>query len=170
MTKINDDASDAQKFSNISLNIAEFRSSYNEFALDRDSWQTKEPRSRDAIITELLNQYMLNYTNKAHRNKGYRLVIFIVEIVLLISITGLCILLSIYFFLHQDKNVGNIISLIASYLTFAGLIIGILKIVTEYVFPKEEEKYITDIVKIIQTNDLEHKKENIKAAFHDNEN
>ena len=48
-------------------------------------------------------------------------------------------------------------------LTFLTLIVGILKIITKYVFPVNDEEYITRIVELIQNNDLENKKENIRA-------
>ena len=53
--------------------------------------------------------------------------------------------------------------MIAVCITFLSSVIGILTIITKYVFPEKEEEYITRIVEIIQTNDLENKRENIKA-------
>lgn len=38
------------------------------------------------------------------------------------------------------------------------------KIITKYVFPQNEEEYITHIVKSIQDNDLKNKKANIKSS------
>lgn len=34
------------------------------------------------------------------------------------------------------------------------LIIGLLKIITTYVFPQKDEEHIANLVKLIQTNDL----------------
>lgn len=42
---------------------------------------------------------------------------------------------------------------------------GILQTITKYVFQEKEEEYITRIVEIIQNNDLENKKENIRAQI-----
>lgn len=47
-------------------------------------------------------------------------------------------------------------------ITYLTLVIGILKIITEYVFPQKEEEYVTRIVKAIQKNDLKNKIENMK--------
>ena len=44
------------------------------------------------------------------------------------------------------------------------MVVGILKIITKYVFSDKDEEYITKIVEIIQNNDLENKKENIKTS------
>jgi hypothetical protein len=42
------------------------------------------------------------------------------------------------------------------------MIIGMLKIIVRYIFPENEEQYITKIVEDIQKNDLKNKRENIK--------
>lgn len=44
-----------------------------------------------------------------------------------------------------------------------------MKIITKYVFPVNDEEYITRIVEIIQNNDLENKKENIRIRIADAE-
>ena len=36
--------------------------------------------------------------------------------------------------------------------------------IVKYAFPEDDEKYITEIVKAIQSNDLENKKQNIQAS------
>ena len=56
------------------------------------------------------------------------------------------------------KCIGNVAKLISVCVTFLTLIVGIMTIITKYVFPENEEEYITRIVEIIQNNDLEHKK------------
>lgn len=63
----------------------------------------------------------------------------------------------------QANSVPNVIQLISVCITFLGLIVGLLQTITKYVFPENEEEYITRIVELIQNNDLENKKENIKV-------
>lgn len=48
--------------------------------------------------------------------------------------------------------------------TFAGLLLGSFNMIVKYAFPEDDEKYITEIVKAIQSNDLENKKQNIQAS------
>jgi H+/Cl- antiporter ClcA len=62
-----------------------------------------------------------------------------------------------------ETSIKAVIQLISVCVTFLTLIISILKIITKYVFPEKEEEYITRIVEIIQNNDLENKKENIRV-------
>lgn len=63
----------------------------------------------------------------------------------------------------NEMSAGNVAKLISVCVTFLTLIVGIMTIITKYVFPENEEEYITRIVEIIQNNDLEHKKENIRV-------
>lgn len=59
--------------------------------------------------------------------------------------------------------INNMVALITVCISYLTLVISILKIITKYVFPQNEEEYITRIVKSIQDNDLENKKTNIKS-------
>ena len=59
-------------------------------------------------------------------------------------------------------RVNNVVALITVCITYLSLVIGILKIITKYVFPQKEEEYVTRIVKAIQKNDLKNKIENMK--------
>ena len=65
--------------------------------------------------------------------------------------------------LNNSNTVEYLLRLIPICITFITLIIGTLNIIVKYVFPEKEEEYITKIVELIQNNDLEHKKENIKC-------
>lgn len=64
----------------------------------------------------------------------------------------------IIFLLKGIVQLESLVGLIVALISFVSLFIGILKIITEYIFPKNEEQYITKIVELIQTNDLENKK------------
>ena len=63
----------------------------------------------------------------------------------------------------EANSIPEVIQFISVCVTFLGLIVGLLQIITKYVFPENEEEYITRIVELIQNNDLENKKENIKV-------
>lgn len=60
-------------------------------------------------------------------------------------------------------SIANVVQIISVCVTFLGLIIGLLQTITKYIFPENEEEYITRIVEMIQNNDLENKKENIRV-------
>jgi hypothetical protein len=59
---------------------------------------------------------------------------------------------------QADMSVKNVVSLITICLTLLGSIIGLLKIITEYVFQKDESSNVIEIVKSMQSNDYDLKK------------
>lgn len=139
-----------------------FESTPDETTLQKDTYfdkyQTAQQQERDEKITKLLSAYENNYESKVKWNTGYRLAFVIVSLsltVLLFLIVGYCVIYSI------SRGIYNISLIVGSFVSLIGLPIGILKIIAEYIFPKEEEQYITQIVQSIQNNDLENKKTNI---------
>ena len=159
-------------------NITEFKSISN-FIYDMDSiedskqithyyednYATEQQKYRDIKITELLTNYVDSYKNKVESNQIYKRYLFYGSIVII----GVLTLVFVFFIgkiviCDNLNSIYSITQLVSLCITFIGLVIGILRIITSYVFPKNEEEYITRIVEIIQQNDLENKKENIKAT------
>ncbi len=136
-------------------------------ALGRDPFQTEQQRRRDKEITSLLKEYVKYYRIKALSGRKYRAVLFwgcaFITFVLLMA----CVFAIVWWTVKQDKDINDIIALVTACATLIGAVIGILKIITAYVFPGDDEKYVTGIVESIQKNDLENKKANMDAeTFH----
>lgn len=130
----------------------------------KDEFTTTQQRSRDKNITALLQSYVNTYNYKNSSNKWYKGILFGVCVLILISFTVVLIFTVINFGRAiQWMTTESVVQLISVCLTFLTLIVGILKIITKYVFPVNDEEYITRIVELIQNNDLENKKENIRA-------
>lgn len=129
-----------------------------------DEYTTDQQRRRDKKITELLNQYVDAYSYKNKSNKWYKGILLGLCAFILLSF---CVVFVILIFRVCGTNNGtpveSIVQLVSVCITFLTLIVSILKIITKYVFPEKEEEYITRIVEIIQNNDLENKKENIRV-------
>lgn len=130
----------------------------------QDGYSTRQQKLRDKRITELLNLYVDGYRKKVNSNIWYKslIVIFCICILLAFSVTFLILI-----FRFNNKSgirSEDLVSLISVCITFLTLIVGVLKIITTYVFPVNEEEYITRIVEAIQKNDLENKKENIRTG------
>lgn len=129
-----------------------------------DEYTTREQRQRDKKITELLSQYVEAYRYKNKSNKWYKGLLFGLCSIILLSFSVVFVILIFKIdFSNSQPSTESIIQLISVCVTFLTLIIGIIKIITKYVFPEKEEEYITRIVEIIQKNDLKNKKENIRA-------
>lgn len=130
----------------------------------QDTYTTEEQRKRDRKVTELLEEYVEGYKYKNKSNKWYKAILLVCScgILLAFSVIFLILIWKVDFS-EQSVSVNNLVELITVCITFLTLIVGILKIITKYVFPEKEEEYITRIVEIIQNNDLENKKENIRV-------
>lgn len=127
--------------------------------LRRAPFVTDEEDTRDIWITDLLGIYVDAYEEKMERNRDYRSYILwtCVSIIVLLAIV-----LALLPFQVLEGNggmkMGDVVSFITAIGSFLALIVGMLHVITEYVFPKDDEKYITEIVKAIQENDLKNRK------------
>ena len=152
-------------FSEIVGSIGFFREVENDKGMAYiDEYTTNQQRVRDKKITDLLSKYVDTYSYKSESNKWYKGILFgiCVLILMLFSVVFVVLIFKIDITKAQVSTEG-VIQFISVCVTFLTLIVSILKIITKYVFPEKEEEYITRIVEIIQNNDLENKKENIKV-------
>lgn len=126
---------------------------------------TSEQIKRDEQITLLLTKYVNNYSDKIENNKDYKAQIFTV-CESIIVMYALVIPFAILYICNSRKGStitgADVAALLSVCISFLGLIIGLMQIITKYVFPEKEEEYITQIVRAIQENDLKHKKQNMK--------
>ena len=129
-----------------------------------DTYATRQQKTRDCKITDLLSTYVETYNYKSKSNKWYKGILFFICIGILLAF---CISFIIFIcnvdFNGEASSLSDVIQLISVCITFLGLIVGLLQTITKYVFPANEEEYITRIVELIQNNDLENKKENIRV-------
>lgn len=143
----------------LSLLIGKYVENDKDFT---DSFLTSEQRKRDTYITLLLEKYVDAYKNKIKTQKKYRQTIFGFCIMACTFFTfGLIAVLLYIMFMPNSIYIEELVSLVSIIATFAVSILALIKIITEYCFPKNDEEYITSIVKCIQENDLRHKIVNI---------
>lgn len=130
-----------------------------------DKFSTAEQKQRDKYVTTLLKSYVYNYENKTILNMKYKGKLFHVFLILTCILTLIFSACIVYVFVDlKNSNIAEyLIKILPICVTFVTLIIGTLNIIVKYVFPEKEEEYITKIVEIIQNNDLENKKENIRS-------
>lgn len=130
----------------------------------KDNYQTREQKARDCEITKLLRQYVTSYSEKVKTQKTYRKVLLSLcaSIIGAFSVAFLVLLLH-FGFRTSSVDVTGIVSLISICVTFLVSILGLAQIITKYCFPENDEEYITRIVEVIQTNDLQNKMANMKS-------
>lgn len=137
----------------------------NKQDLYNDEFQTPEQKNRDENISRLLGYYVNFFGRKKIENienrKGIKWFCFLSALLLIIMIFSI-LAITIIFNIDSLYSVAVILS--AMFGLF-GTIFGIIKYVARFAFPEEDEKYITEIVRSIQENDLKDKQENIKVSF-----
>lgn len=134
-----------------------------------DIYQTHEQKIRDRQITTLLKKYVEAYSNKINIQKTYRQCLFYgaCGIVVAFSVVIIVAVISAMTGAINIAKIPGAISIITTCVTLLTAILGLVTIITKYCFPENDEEYITRIVKSIQDNDLENKKENIRSAKKD---
>ena len=137
----------------------------NEFK----DYLTDSQRKRDNQISCLLEQFVSNYKNKVEGNKDFRKILFYFSLIF-VSVFATGMIVSLIILSCNSFDVAGIVSFVSACTALIAVPIGILKIVVTYIFPSAEERYIADIVQLIQNNDLENKKINIKALSEENTN
>ena len=136
-----------------------------------DEFITAEQKKRDKEITKLLTYYVLAYNEKRKSNPKYKKIILYLCCGIILVFSSLFIyLLIIVSKTMSSIAVNNVVALVTVCISYLTLVIGILKIITKYVFPQQEEEYITRIVEDIQKNDLKNKKTNIRISSKNEDN
>ena len=146
-----------------------FKKASNDFGLEIQDNLTEEQKLRDEIITTLLDQYVNHYTEKNKFAEKYRDKLLNLFLVIMVLLFGAFIFVTLSFASKADKNWVDLTGIISSFTAIISLIVGALKVVGEYIYPKDDEQYITSIVSSIQQNDLAHKIENMKMLSYQND-
>lgn len=129
----------------------------------QDKFVTHQQSLRDKEITRLLEEYVKAYQYKVKSGKVYRPIIFGICMLIIIAFaTVLVWMVTQVIAISSEIKISGLAAFITACVTFLSLIIGLLTIITKYFFPEDDEKYITQIVESIQSNDLENKRENAK--------
>ena len=131
--------------------------------LGNDPFQTPEQEARDKHISDILRLYREAYDAKIHQTKRYRSWLFYGCISLTYLLVAACVASVIKWVFFTTVSIESIASLAAVCATLIGSIAVILQTIVRYTFPEKEEENITEIIKTIQSSDLENKKLNISA-------
>jgi hypothetical protein len=123
--------------------------------------KTNHQNHRDYLTSLFFQNYVNTQKDKLDfRNKWRKVLSIGAGISVMIIVLALMILPVIFIFVMPQKNTvfENIITLIATIVPLTSALIGILTIVTKYVFPENDDQSVTDIVKAILSNDYENRK------------
>lgn len=127
----------------------------DSFSSYQDPYQTEEQLKRDSTITKLLTEYYEAYVRKGKMRMYLQQGIWgLCAVFVMGSIIALLYLTQKVVF-HSDElsDLNAIVGFVTAFVSFAGLVFGLMTIITRFAFPENDEQYITDIVKAIQDND-----------------
>lgn len=127
----------------------------DSFSSYQDPYQTEEQLKRDSTITKLLTEYYEAYVRKGKMRMYLQQGIWgLCAVFVMGSIIALLFLTQKVVF-HSDElsDLNAIVGFVTAFVSFAGLVFGLMTIITRFAFPENDEQYITDIVKAIQDND-----------------
>lgn len=124
-----------------------------------DEYQTEAQDKRDHQVTDLLTEYVMDYKKSNTNKAGMKIALFVICAALIIGFSAVLIwVINIALVKDTVVAMGTLITVVLTYLTS---LITILTIITKHLFPSEQDRNITEIVKVIQKNDLAHKQMNI---------
>lgn len=145
------------------ISLTDFKEIGDDMAPYSDKYQTAQQATRDEYITFLLEKYKDAYAQKNRMKQFSQKCIWgLCASFIMGSTISLCFLTyRIAFFPQEFSDLSSVISFITAFVSFSSLIFGLMTIITKYAFPEDDEKYITEIVKAIQENDLKNKSANM---------
>lgn len=109
---------------------------------------------RNKVLTELLEDYIAQRTKRIKNNVILKNGIYIIFVFILLTLTYTVTIV----FLKTDINNSNIktvVSLLSVAATYLTSILSIVKIISKYLFPFDEEKDTIEMIKTVIKNDVE---------------
>lgn len=125
---------------------------------------TEQQRERDKSTTKLYEQFVTAHKEKTQFSGGAKKAIRASCITWISLLFLVCIVLSAYTVILTERQTSDLLTLVSALVPIIVAIIGTLNIITKYVFPEDEDRHITEIVKAIHENDLKNKQGNIDAV------
>lgn len=108
---------------------------------------------RDKAYTKLVEAYQKYYTKKSEANLGLRPLFMKLSFILLFVLVGACISVGVVGFFILDDALAVLVSIVSSIASITTSVLVLPKIIAEYLFPKNEDKYLKEIIKIFKDSD-----------------
>ncbi len=108
---------------------------------------------RDFLYADLLDKYIQSYKSKTAWNKGYKLVFFVISMLVFTAIIAVS-LVALYIVAKRDNHSpSDIATVLSSMVGIVSSIIVLPRIIAEHLFPTNEDGNMIDMVKNMQLND-----------------
>lgn len=138
----------------------------------KDYYEPEERKNRDRSISAILDYYKISYRDKVGFQHKYRKILFWgCSSVVISFVVAILVVLRYALCSSEEMSIANVAALITANLSLVASIIELIRIITKYCFPENDEEYIVKIVESIQTNDLAlYKESNRSRKKQGNEN
>lgn len=146
------------KFDNVLLDLLKSRYDSNKTTNESYAAQLvavhKEFATRNAELTTLLKDYITQRRVRVTQNTQYKKWMYIIFVGLFVALT----VAVIFVFCRTDidnANIEGIVSLVTVAATYLSSVLSIMKIMSKYLFPVDEEKDTIEMIKAVIKNDIE---------------
>lgn len=122
----------------------------------------KDYDQRNHLYSELLEKYILSYESKAKCNRIYKMIFFIVSLVVFFGIifsSFICLFIVVN---KSNSSLADISVVGGAIASVISSIIILPKIIAEHLFPTNEDENMIDMVKNMQVNDSRIRNSNLK--------
>lgn len=120
---------------------------------DNSLYGEREKRSK--LVTEILCKYKESFANKVDDTPKFRRVLLYSTLGIMFGLTACFILYSLkIMFMQTEMKTTQFASFASASVTMLGTVFGLLTIITNYFFPKDDEQYLATIVQAVQENDF----------------
>ena len=151
----------------LGINLPEVKEE-KDLATNMDDNLTAEQKKRDVSTTDLYIAFIDNYKSNKLFSRKYKVVICRWCLWIIAILTASIVATILIVVCSTERKVGDIVTMVTAVASLIGTIIGILTIVAKHLFPENEEKHMTEIVKLIHENDFKNKEVNINHSHYVN--
>ena len=107
--------------------------------------------------SELLGLYVENYRKSSQHKRRVRIAMCILSMAILLAVTAVLVVVSIWAVKRGIRTYKDVLSVLAPFITALGSFVGVFmtipQIIASYLFDKDEEDHLNDIIKNIQDYD-----------------
>ncbi len=129
-----------------------------------DNYEPEEEKNRSRSISTILRYYGESYKNKIDFQRRYRKVLTIgCGIITVVFAIALLLVVKYAVKNASELDISGIVTIITAIISLVVSILDLIRTITKYCFPENDEEYIVKIVESIQTNDLEKYKEHNRS-------
>ena len=117
-----------------------------------------EYKVRNVLYSNILYEFIEEHKSKSKSKRCYKFVFFVVTMVIFLALVAAPIIIMFIVVTKEGEPnsdlIGGVASIIGSAIGIVTAVIVLPKIIAEHLFPTNEETYLIELIKNMQSNDL----------------